>query len=281
MSATTPVVFIGSGEASTLERKTLIYSIRKTASGPVDIAVFNGTHNTVEREGQAPQPVPMSIPVKYQNITEFSNYRYFIPQLCGYQGRALWLDSDVICMSDIHELFNTPMDGLDILAKTKKGPQGDTRWSLSVSLMDCARCRFDLDLYAREIEQGKYIYNDLHQLTQRFLDVHPFKPGVLDANWNSYDEYVPGRTRMIHYTNLHTQPWKVRGHRHGALWFRWFNEAREAGYVTEQDIELAIRRSYVRPDIRKGNTIGVGDIVRNAIVDLKATVRDSVRRPAV
>lgn len=279
MSSNTPVVFIGSGEASTLERKTLIYSIRKTASGPVDIAVFNGTHNTVEREGQPPQLVPMSVPVKYQNITEFSNYRYTIPQLCGYQGRAIWLDSDMICMSDIHELFNTPMGGHDLLAKAKAGPKGDRRWALSVSLFDCSRCRFDLDLYAREIGEGRYIYNDVHQLTQRFLALHPFKPGELDPNWNAYDEYTPA-TKLIHYTNLHTQPWKVRGHRHGGLWFKWFNEAREAGAVTEADIELAVRRAYVRSDIRKGNTIGLGDIVRNAVVDLKATLRDSVRPSA-
>jgi hypothetical protein len=275
MSSANPIIFIGSGEASTLERKVLIHSLRKVASRPIEIAVFNGTHNTLEREGRKPELMPMAVRVKYLNITEFSNYRYLIPQLCGYQGRAIWLDSDMICLTDIAQLFDSPLDGADLMAKSFLGPRGSTRWGLSVSLFDCARCRFDLDQYADEIEAGHYLYNDVHQMTEPFLSRHPLRLARLDDRWNSYDEWAPD-TKLIHYTNLHTQPWKVRGHRHGALWFRYFNEAREAGAISEADIELAIRRSYVRPDIRKGNTIGVGDILRNAVVDLKATLRDAV-----
>lgn len=276
MERNTPVVFIGSGEASALERKVLIHSLHKNSKGPVEIIVFNGTHNAIEHEDGRRELVPMSLPVKYQNITEFSNYRFMIPQLCGYQGRGIWLDSDMICLGDINELFQTPMHGADLLAKESPDAQGQMRWGLSVSLYDCGGRRFELDLYACEMAEGKYGYNDLQQLTSSFLAHHPFKVGALDPNWNCYDE-LSDKTKLIHYTNLHTQPWKVRGHRHGGLWFRYLAEAREAGLVTEADIELAIRRWYVRPDLRKGNTIGLGGILKNAIVDLKATVRDSVR----
>lgn len=279
MGNITPVVFIGSGEASSIERKVAIHSLRKNASRPIEIIVFNGTHNAIEREDGRREPVPMSLDVKYQNITEFSNYRFTIPQLCGHRGRAIWIDSDVICLGDICELYDTPMDDANVLAKSFKDDRGQTRWALSVSLYDCERTHFDLDLYTREMAAGKYHYNDLHQMTGAFLAHHPFKVAAIDPNWNCYDE-LNERTKLIHYTNLHTQPWKVRGHRHGALWFRYFDEARAAGLVTEADIELAIRRWYVRSDLRKGNTIGVGDIVRNAIVDLKATLRDSVRHGA-
>lgn len=275
MASSTPVVYIGSGEASTLERKVLIHSLRRNSRGPVDIRVFNGTHNTVEREGHEPELVPMSVRVKYQNITEFSNYRYMIPQLCGHEGRAIWLDSDMICLGNIAELFETPLDGADLMAKNWPW-KGRTRWSLSVSLFDNARCRFDLDRYAEEITAGELTYNDVQQMSDAFLARHPFKLAKLDDRWNAFDE-LHADTKLIHYTNLHTQPWKVRGHRHGGLWFRYLNEAREAGLVTEDDVELAIRRSYVRHDIRKGNTIGVGDIVRNAASDFKAHLRDRLR----
>src|SRR5687767_11117462 len=109
----TPIkVFIGSGEASRIERKTLIHSIKANASAPVDITVFNGTHNSVERENLAPELAPMSLRVKYTNtITEFSQYRYVIPQLCGFEGRAIWLDSDMVCLGDIRELFEADMNG--------------------------------------------------------------------------------------------------------------------------------------------------------------------------
>lgn len=272
----TPIIFIGSGEASTLERKVLIHSLRKHSSKPLDIRVFNGTHNTVEQDNRSPTLVPMSVRVKYQNITEFSNYRFVIPQLCEYKGRAIWLDSDMICLGDIQTLFDVDLGNADMMAKSFTFAQRDVRWGLSVTLFDCSRCRFDLDRYLDDIEQKHFKYNDLHQMTESFLSRHPFRLAVLDDRWNDYDE-LHHDTRLIHYTNLHTQPWKVRGHRHGGLWFRYFNEARESGLITESDIDLAIRRSYVRPDIRKGNTIGVGDILRNAVVDLKATVRDYAR----
>ncbi len=47
-------VFIGSGEASLLERKTLIHSLRKHTSRPLDLYVFNGTHNAIEHNDEPP-----------------------------------------------------------------------------------------------------------------------------------------------------------------------------------------------------------------------------------
>ncbi len=275
MEQKAPVVFIGSGEASVLERKTLIYSIRKNTPGPTEIIVFNGTHNTIEREGSEPQLAPMSLRAKYTNITEFSNYRFLIPALCGFSGRAIYLDSDMVCIADLNELFNAPLDGVDFLGKSFVYKDGQRRWGLSVALYDCARSRFELERYVDEMESGQYTYNDLQQMTPRFLAIHPFQIGDIDPNWNSYDHFDE-KTKLIHYTNLHMQPWKVRGHPHGNLWFRYFQEARQAGFVTDADIELAIRRGYVRQDILQGNTIGVGGVVKNALSDLKAAVRDGL-----
>jgi hypothetical protein len=276
MKQDTPVVFIGSGEASVLERKTLIYSIKKVSRVPPEIIVFNGTHNTVEREGSEPQLAPMSLRAKYKNITEFSNYRFLIPELCGHTGRAIYLDSDMICIADIGELFNASPDEADFLAKSFVDKSGQRRWGLSVALYDCALCHFDLERYVDEMGSGLYTYNDLQQMSPQFLSVHPFRIGEIDPNWNSYDHF-DGRTKLIHYTNLHMQPWKVRGHPHGNLWFQYFHEARQAGFVTDADIELAIRRGYARQDLTKGNTIGVRGVVKNAMSDLKAAVRDSLR----
>jgi hypothetical protein len=271
-----PVVFIGSGEASVLERKTLQYSLVKNSRIRPEIIVFNGTHNTIEREDSPPELAPMSVRAKYRNITEFSNYRFLIPQLCGFQGRAIYLDSDMIAFADIDDLFSAALDGVDMLAKPFVAPNGEKRFGPSVSLYDCARCRFDLELYISEIEQGLYTYNDLHQMSPRFLARHPFRVGAIDPNWNSYD-HIDIATKLVHYTNLHTQPWKFRGHPHGRIWFRYLQDARTAGFVTDADIELAIRRGYVRPDIAKGNSIGLRDVVVNALSDLRAAMRDTLR----
>ncbi len=254
MSHTVPIrVFIGSGEASLLERKVLIYSLCTHTQRPLDIYVLNGTHNAVELNDQEPFLAPMSLRVKYRNVTEFSLYRYLIPQLCNYQGRAIYLDSDTICLTDIGQLFDTPLDGCDFLAKSEAYTQlGTQLWGLSVMLIDCDRCRFDLESILTEIDQGKYSYTDFACMSAQFLQYRPYQIGSLDPEWNVFD-YWDANTRLIHYTNLKTQPWKYPNHPYGELWFQYLNAAISAGIVTEEDIEISLSRSYIRSTIRQGN----------------------------
>lgn len=273
-SSTTPVtVFISSGEASLLERKVLMYSLRRNSSRDLDIRVFNGTHNTIEREGHLPEPVAMSLKVKYQNVTEFSNYRFLVPEICGHRGRAISMDSDMIALGDIGELFDAEMGDNDILAKPAAyGEKTDEQWGLSVMLIDCERTRFTLDQYFDEIEAGSYTYSSLHQMLPDFLARHPFKIGRIDPHWNEFDRYDTD-TQLIHYTNLYAQPWKFRSHPYGDLWFSYFNEARKAGYITDRDIELTQVRAYARKDLLEGNRWTLFSYLRRIARDLKSELR--------
>jgi hypothetical protein len=249
-------VFISSGEASLLERKVLMYSLRRNSKRDLDIRVFNGTHNTVEREGYPPAPAPMSLKVKYQNVTEFSNYRFLVPEICGNVGRAISMDSDN-----------------DFLAKPAAyGDKTDEQWGLSVALFDCARTRFALDRYFDEIAAGMYEYVDLHQMRPRFLKHHPFKVGRIDPRWNEFDHCYK-ETRLIHYTNLYSQPWKFRSHPYGNLWFSYFNEARKAGYITDRDIELTLVRAYARRDLLEGNRWTPFSYLKQMARDVRSELR--------
>ena len=246
-------VFIGSGEASVLERKTLIHSLRKNSRRELDIYVFNGTHNAVERNQDEPVLAPLPLKLKYRNFTEFSNYRYLIPEICGHRGRAIWVDSDMVCLQDIGELFDAPMNGCQFLAKSE-AYQGSGSWGLSVMLIDCATCRFDLATYFDEIDQGLYSITDMNQMTPAFLRRHPFQIGKIDPRWNEFDRFDQ-QTKLIHYTNLKSQPWKFPGHPFGELWFQYFREAMQTGLISEKDVEVAKMRAYVRQDILRGNGI--------------------------
>jgi lipopolysaccharide biosynthesis glycosyltransferase len=245
-------VFIGSGEASALERKTLIYSLKKNSRRPLDIHVFNGTHNSIERNDEPPRLAPMSLRVKYQNFTEFSLYRWLIPQLCDFQGRAIFLDSDTICLGDIGELFDLPMNGSSMLC-IKAYDTGE--WGPSVLLLDCGKCRFELEQIFNEIDAGKFTYSEFTRLSPAFLAHYPQQIGELGHEWNSFDKY-DDRTRIIHYTDLTRQPWRYSGHPYGELWYRYFREACAAGAVTEEDIRKATLRGYVRMDIREASEMG-------------------------
>lgn len=246
-------IFIGSGEQSLLERKVLIYSLRKHTQRDLDIYVFNGTHNAVEKNGETPTPAPLPLHLKYHNLTEFSLYRYLIPELCAFQGKAIYLDSDMICLSDIGKLFDAPLDGYDFLAKSEAYTQnGETMWGTSVMLIDCERCRFNLDETFKKIDKGFYTYSEFSQFGRKFLSHHPYNIGKLDPSWNVFDR-AESSTKLIHYTNLFTQPWKYPNHPYGEIWFSYFHQALDSGWISENDINLAILRGYARPDLCKGN----------------------------
>lgn len=42
--------------------------------------------------------------------TEFSHTRFLVPSLMGFKGRALFLDADMLCLSDINKLFQMGQD---------------------------------------------------------------------------------------------------------------------------------------------------------------------------
>ncbi|MGE4232439.1 MAG: glycosyl transferase [Bacteriovoracia bacterium] len=249
-------VFIGSGNASLLERKTLIYSIRKHTKADVDVYVFNGTHNSIEKNNEAPVSAPLSLKAKYHNITEFSLYRFLIPQLCGQEGLGVWLDSDMICLCDIRELFEVPLNGKQFIARAEayndSAYASKGSWGLSVMLIDCAKTKFSLDEYIQEMETGLYSYADLLGMREAFLSKHPFDIGPLESKWNEFD-YFDSSTKLIHYTDLYTQPWKYKNHPYGDLWYQYFDEARKEGFITEEDIYRTMVQSYVRRDLLKGN----------------------------
>jgi lipopolysaccharide biosynthesis glycosyltransferase len=247
-------VFIGSGEASRLERKVLIHSLHKHTRRGVDIYVFNGTHNSIEINDEEPVLAPMSLRVKYRNITEFSLYRFIIPEICNYQGKAIYLDSDMICLSDIGELFDVSVDNFDFIAKKDSyGKIGENLWGLSVMLINCEKCKFNLEKILDDIEKGLYSYSDFSLMSPLFLSYHNYKIGEIDPRWNVFD-YYDSNTKLIHYTNLYTQPWKSANHPYGDLWFEYFNEAISCNKITEEDINLSFFRSYVRRDLLEGNS---------------------------
>ena len=254
MAAGSLKIFVGSGEQSLLERKVLIYSLRKHSQRDLEISVFNGTHNSVEKDGQPPVTAPLPLHLKYRNLTEFSLYRYLIPELCSFQARAIYLDSDMICLGDIGTMFDLPMEGCDFLAKREYAESdGQKMWGLSAMLIDCERSRFPLQEIFDEIDRGAFTYTEFSQMGKRFLAHHPYQIGELDPSWNVFDR-VGADTKIVHYTNLSTQPWKYYGHPYGELWFSYLREALAAGCVTNADIDLTIQRGFARPDLRRGNT---------------------------
>jgi Glycosyl transferase family 8 len=243
-------IFIGSGEKSILECKTLIYSLHKHTNSKLDIHIFNGTRNTIEYNNQEIflEPLPSRLKC-VSSDTEFMPYRFLVSQVCNYQGKAIYLDSDIVCLTDISKLFDISLHNYDFIALANAYPKiGEDLWRTSVQLIDCEKCKFPLEKIFDEIDNNIYSFDNFLQLSPIFLAHYPFKIGSLDPTWNELDQWY-SNTKMIHYTALNTQPWKYPNHPYEHIWFQYFHEAITAGYISDYDINTSINKSYVRKDI--------------------------------
>ena len=125
--------------------------------------------------------------------TGFTCYRFAIPDLAGRTGKAIYNDVDQIYLADPALLFDLPLEGHGYLAIDAR----DT----SVMLIDCARM---LPWWNRAAASARGAKGPL---TRKPAE-EPGLWGELDGHWNARDlEYVEGRTKCLHYTALHQQPW--------------------------------------------------------------------------
>ena len=155
--------------------------------------------------------------------TGFTNYRYLIPDLAGNSGRAIYNDVDQIYLSDPAQLFNLDMNDAGVLAISEK--------ENSVMLIDCETMA---PLWTRDAVQA----GEKHDYFKgKVSDHHLF--GLLAESWNSRDGAVPiEQTDCLHYTTLHTQPWKPFPHQLrysdsplGAVWHELEAEADAVGFM--------------------------------------------------
>ena len=154
--------------------------------------------------------------------TGFTNYRFAIPALAGGVGRAIYCDEDQIFLTDPGRLFDQDLGGSGYLAIS------DTE--TSVMLIDCERMVTVWSLHDAQHDSKKAI------LSRTLRE--PGVRGDLDPCWNARDEeYVPGESHLLHYSTLHTQPWRpfperfvYRANRDEKLWLDLERGAIQAGF---------------------------------------------------
>jgi len=154
--------------------------------------------------------------------TGFSNYRYAVPHYASANGRAIYNDVDQIYLADPAGLFDSELGGHGYLAVEPDDP--------SVMLLDCARMGAIWTLEAARRDSKASLQRRAAQASGVY--------GRLAPEWNARDgEYRAGRSRLLHYTNLHTQPWcpfperfVYQHHPQEELWFELERGADAAGF---------------------------------------------------
>lgn len=137
--------------------------------------------------------------------TPFSGFRWAVPELCGFEGRAIYTDSDVIVRGDIADLWNMPLEpGKIVIAKG-----GRHSWRFCVSLWDCARA----EKHMLPVAQMK-LRPQFHAQMRTRIGIHGkamVQDFPADQNWNCIDgeDYVDlndPRIKAIHYSSEAHQP---------------------------------------------------------------------------
>lgn len=172
---------------------------------------------------------------KANESTEFSITRFLVPYLCDYQGWALFMDCDMLCLTDMKRLLGYAAESEDkavLVCKHDYEPKTTEKflghvqesypcknWS-SFMLLNCARCKA---LTPETVNTATGL--ELH----RFYWSNADRIGELPLEWNwLVGEYgYHSDAKVVHYTL-------------GGPWFpeyarcdysgHWFRESEHIGY---------------------------------------------------
>jgi hypothetical protein len=209
-------IYLGYDPNQHIAYEVLKYSLEKHATEPIEV-------NPIGAE-----TVPeFDRPVDPLASTPFTYARFLVPYVQDYKGIALFMDSDMLALGDVSELFNLSMDGLALRVRqhdyrptetVKMGGKTQTsyprkNWS-SLMLMDCSK----LGCWSKEAvetESGAWLH--------RFEPVADEQVGDISEEWNVLD-HMTGPTKLLHYTS--GGPWLpgCEDADHADLWHEYREE---------------------------------------------------------
>jgi len=234
-------VYVGCCEVDLVATRVLEHSIRSHASRPVEFVPML-------------QDQPRARHKKNRAVTRFTFKRFQIPELAGYRGRALYMDSDMQVFGDLAELWRIPFDGHRVLCSLQL--EAPERWRnpeahfhpgrhFAVMLLDCSRLDWDAKEIVRGLDEGRYTYKEL----TKDLCIVPSDSisETIPPEWNSLEKYEPGVTKNLHYTVIRTQPWRYAGNPLEEVWMSAYREVVARGGITLDEVLHAIRNRWVRP----------------------------------
>lgn len=213
-------IFIGYDPSQQIAYDVLCYSLEKHATEPIELHAID-----------ADKLPEFDRPVDPLASTPFTYTRFLVPWLCGYEGIALFMDSDMLALGDISELFHLPMDDLSLRVRKhdyrpnetmKMGGKVQTQyprknWS-SLMLMNCA----ELTAWSKEAvetQTGAWLH--------RFEAIPDEKIGDISEEWNVLD-HMSGPTKLLHYTSGGAWLPGCEGAAHADLWHRYRAEYEQA-----------------------------------------------------
>lgn len=246
MSNETAYIFVGADRSQQLAVPVLEHSIRRHTTMRVEL---RSMHDVV---------LPDPVDIRQRKRTGFSFTRFAIPQLMGHKGKAVYLDADMLVFRDFRELWNIPFNGAKIAIQEELPDQAQNQAKAgalkkrvkqcSVMLLDCEALDWDPVKVIAGLD-GEYTYEEL-MAGMCVLDESEIRYSV-PFRWNSLEVYEPGKTGLIHFTDMNTQPWVFANNPNGYLWHEEVRIMLQNGALTWAQIENEVALGYLRPSLIK------------------------------
>jgi hypothetical protein len=187
-------LFVGAdGTNCDLESQAVLeYTVRLHASEPVSITWMQQSN-----EG------PWSGWKCATGRTPFTHFRWSVPAVCGYQGKAIYTDSDFFFLADIAELWHQPIQNVG-LVRNATG-----KLSTSCVLFDCATAKGHVPTL-NALRQMP----DAHGTMLNYFRAHQGLLDPCEGNWDcaDFEKSTNGtpslddpRIKAVHYTRIESQ----------------------------------------------------------------------------
>lgn len=215
-------IFVGTSDNhDTFIERILVYTLHKNSSEPLNIRFLR----------------PRDFPNWDRSTwgTPFTCFRYVIPHLMGYKGRALYFDVDQTNFRDIAELYHTDLEGCafgmvwDALQDNgtagKKAGKPRGWWCDSVMLIDCEKANKWIQTPEKIASwQGSYKWHFPENMGCPHKEKTDGIVKEINYRWNCFDgrktsepvaslksedqSDVPmSEIWHLHWTTISSQPW--------------------------------------------------------------------------
>lgn len=195
-------VFIGYDSTSPISYNVCKFSIKKNTSK--DIEVVPLIQQDLRDQGIYYRPIDE------KGSTEFTFTRFLIPFISGYQGWAIFCDSDFLWINDIQKLIEKADDQYAVMVvKHEYVPSVDIKFLGNIQYQYPRKNWSSMVLWNCSHEKNKIITKELintasGQFLHRFMWLNNSDIGSIDKTWNWlvnwYQEPKDGHPNALHFT---------------------------------------------------------------------------------
>jgi len=128
--------------------------------------------------------------------TPFSGFRWGIPEYCNFEGQAIYMDSDMIILADLAELWNLPFEKNKVI-------MGKGGWRFCVAKWNCELAKE----HTMPISRLKII-PESHTRMFNYFSAREYFVQTFNKQWNNFDGEDDNLSdiKILHYTSMNHQP---------------------------------------------------------------------------